>query len=103
MFASGAALAIALALTLSAALAAHSSTNATKRVGAVLVALIGAMLAAAALGAPAALLIGGGALGFAYCAVGVALIVRLQEGYGGVEIPEIDAADEQSEPREPEA
>jgi predicted tellurium resistance membrane protein TerC len=99
----GAAFAIALVVAMSAALAAFTSSNATKRVAALLVALIGAVLAAAALGAPASVLIAGGALAFVYCTVGVALIVRLQEAYGGVEVFEIDAADEQSEPREPEA
>jgi len=103
VIASGGVFAVALVIALAGAFAALTSANVVKRVTAVLVALIGAMLALAALGAPASALIVGGALVFAYGAVGVALIVRLQEAYGGVEIGDIDSADAQSEPREPEA
>ena len=103
LIAGAAAFVIAVALALIAALTAHVSANATKRLAAVIVALFAAMLALAALGAPQAALIAGGVIAFAYCIMGVALVVRLQEAYGGVEVAELDAADEASEPREPSA
>lgn len=103
VIAGAAAFAIAVALALIAAIAAYASANATKRLAAVLVALIAALLAAAALGAPQTMLIAGGAIAFGYCAVGAALVVRLQEAYGGVEVGDFDAADEASEPQEPAA
>jgi hypothetical protein len=103
LVASGGAFAIALVVAMAGVLAAFTSANAGKRVAAVLVALVAAMLALAAFGAPASALIAAGALAFVYCAVGVALMVRLQEAYGGIEVKDIDAADEQSEPRETEA
>jgi hypothetical protein len=73
--------------------AAWVSANAVKRVAALTVALLGALLGAAALGAPSALLVGGAALGFAQLAVGASVAVRLQESYGAVETPDINAAD----------
>ena len=85
--------AAAAVLLLAGVFAAWVSTNAVKRVVALTLALTGAVLGAAALGAPGALLTAGIALGFAQMIVGVAVVVRLQEGYGSVEIPEIDAAD----------
>ena len=103
LVASAAAFAVAIALALIAALTAHASANATKRLVAVIVALFAAILALAALGAPQTALIAAGAVAFAYCVIGVALVVRLQEAYGVVEVAEFDAADEASEPREPSA
>jgi hypothetical protein len=81
------------ALLTSGSFAAWASANAAKRLAAIAVALIGALLAAAALNAPAALLVTGAAAGFAYLAVGAAVVVRLQESYGGIETPQIDAED----------
>ncbi len=98
-----AALAVATFLTLAGAVAALSSGNAMKRLAGVLVALVGAALALAALGAPEESLTTAVAIAFGYAVVGVAVIVRLQETYGGVGAAEVDAADAQSEPREPEA
>lgn len=37
---------------------------------------------------------------FAHLAIGAALVVRLQEAYGTIEVREIDAADAASEPQE---
>ncbi|HYD73749.1 MAG TPA: hypothetical protein VEF55_11470 [Candidatus Binatia bacterium] len=95
-------LALAIALVVAGAVASFASGNALKKVTAVLIALAGAAFAAAMVGAPSNLLIGAAAIAFAYCGVGVAVVVRLQEAYGTTETHEIDAADEQDEPREPE-
>lgn len=92
--------AVAVALALMSAMTAYASLNAIKRVAAVLVGLIAALVALALLGAPEAALIVGTALMFAYAALGVALVVRVQEAYGGVEVADLDAADEQAEPKE---
>ena len=96
-------LALAIALVAGGAAAAFASSNALKKVAAILTALGGATLAAALLGAPSSALLAGAAIAFAYCVVGVAVVVRLQEAYGSIETSELDAADEQDEPREPEA
>lgn len=96
-------LALAVALLLVGVVTAWTSTNVAKRVGGVVVALTAALIALAVLGAPPALLIAGVGLGFAQLVVGAALLVRLQEGYGGLEAPEFDAADADGEPAEPSA
>jgi hypothetical protein len=95
-------LALAIALVAGGAVAAFVSSNALKKVAALLTAFVGAGLAAALLGAPSSVLTAVAAIGFAYCALGVAVVVRLQEAYGSVETSDIDAVDEQDEPREPE-
>jgi hypothetical protein len=43
------------------------------------------------------------AIAFAYCVVGVSIMVRLQESYASTEAAEIDAADDGDEPPEPRA
>lgn len=86
-------LAIAVALLLCGAFAAWAAANAIKRLAAVTIALVAAVMAGAALGAPGVLLIGGAGVAFAYFAVGAALVVRAQEEYGAVETSEIDSAD----------
>lgn len=96
-------LAAAAALLMVGAVAALTSTNVAKRIAALLIAQIGALLGLAGLGAPNAALMAGIALALAQLVFGVALLVRLQESYGGVELQEFDAADEQSEPSEPAA
>ena len=53
-------------------------------------------------GVPEALILAAAAILFAGLAVGVALAIRLQEAYGGIESTEIDAADAQSEPESPD-
>lgn len=94
-------LALAVALVIGGAVGALASNNALKKVAAVLTAFIGAGLALAVMGAPSLALVVVAALGFAYCLVGVAIVVRLQEAYSSIEFPDLDAADEQDEPREP--
>lgn len=95
-------LAIAIALVLGGAVAAYVSSNVLKKVAALLTALVGAALAAALIGAPSKLVIAAAAIAFGYCAVGVAVAVRLQEAYGSIETSDLDAADEQDEPKEPQ-
>lgn len=90
----------AIMLLATGVVSAWTSGNAAKRVVGVAIAMLGALVAAAALAAPVSVLIVGAGVLFAQIALGVALVVRLQEAYGVVEIPEIDAADAESEPRE---
>ena len=93
LFVDRALVAVAVALTVCGVFAAWVSTNVIKRLAALTAALLGALLGAAALGAPDVLAIGGAALGLAQLAVGAAVAVRLQESYTTVETPEINAAD----------
>lgn len=90
---------VGVALLIVGAGCAWLSANAVKRVIGVVLALFGALLTLGALGAGDAG-VAGLAAGFAYLALGAALVVRLQEDYGGVEIPAHDSADEASEPLE---
>lgn len=76
------------------------AANGAKRLAGLAVSGMGAVAALAALRAPDAALIAGLAAGFAQLALGAALLVRLQEGYGATDAPEIDAADIQDEPPE---
>lgn len=96
-------LALTVALLLTGVVTAWTSTNGAKRLAGVAVALTAALLALAVLGAPVALLIAGAGIAFGQLVIGAALLVRLQESYGGVETPEFDAADGQSETQEPGA
>ncbi|MGQ0533149.1 MAG: hypothetical protein ACT4OF_10745 [Caulobacteraceae bacterium] len=88
----------AIALVIAGAAAALLSPSAIKRLAALTIAGLGA-LAALALWAPQAVT-AGVAIMFAQLAVGVALVVRLQESYGAIEAPELDAADAESEPQD---
>lgn len=97
------ALAIAAALLMAGAATAWRAANAARRLGGVLCAHIAAILALGVLGAPAVVLVSGVAIAFAYCVVGVAITIRLQESYASTEAGEIDAADDQGEPAEPNA
>ncbi len=92
-------LALAIALVAGGAAAACASGNALKKLAAVLTALVGAGLALALLGAPSAALLAGVVIAFGYCVVGAAVAVRLHEAYGSIETSDLDAADEQDEPR----
>ena len=96
-------LAVAVAMLMLGAVTAWTSTNFIKRVAGLLVASLGALCSAAALSAPASLLVVGIAAAFAQLVIGVALGVRLQEAYGGAEAAEFDAADDANEPAEPKA
>lgn len=93
-------LAVAIVLMMAGAASAWVSPNAGKRVGGIVIAWMGAVAALAALRAPSALLVAGLAVGFAYVVVAAAMMVRLQESYGGVEAPDIDAAEAEREPPE---
>lgn len=84
---------LALALLFVGAAVAWSAANAIKRVVALELASVGALIGMAALGAPAGLLVVAVGAGFALLLLGLALAVRLQEAYGGVETPDIDRAD----------
>jgi hypothetical protein len=96
------ALALAVALVVGGALSAFASSNALKRVAAVVIALFGAALALGALGAPAIGVVGAVAIAFGYAVAGVSIVVLLQETYGSVEVRDVDAADERDEPQEQE-
>lgn len=85
--------AVALALSLSGVFVSWTASNAVKRVGALVIAMLGAVMAAAAVGASDKLLIAAVAIAFAQLPIGAALVVRLQESYGEVETDAIDAAD----------
>lgn len=91
-------LAGALALLALGASMAFASANVLKRLVGVAVAHVGALTGALGLGAPATLALGGAGALLATLALGAAIAVRLQEGYGAVEGPEIDAADQYDEP-----
>jgi hypothetical protein len=90
----------AMALLMIGAVAALMSSNAMKRLVGVSIATLGALAALAALGAPDGALVAGAALLLGQTVIGVAIVVRLQEGYGGVETPDIDTADASDEPRD---
>lgn len=92
-FALRAVVAAALALAVGGVFVAWTATNAAKRVASFAVALLGAVIAGAALGAPSVLLAAAVVIGFGYLVVGGAVVVRLQEEYASIETPEIDAAD----------
>lgn len=93
--------ALSIALLVLGAIVALASANVVKRVSGVLIAHIGAILGAAALVDGPLLIVGVGMMG-ASLVIGCALIVRLQERYGGVEALDHDIADADSEPREAE-
>ncbi len=99
----GAALAGAVLLLVLGAATCLSASNLSRRVAALFVALIGAVLGASVLGADSGALMAGVALIGAYAAIGLALLVRFQESYQSVEAEDIDAADLLDEPTEPRA
>ena len=80
-----------------------SASNVSKRLVALFIAMIGAVLGAAALHVGAGMLLAGLAVAAAYAAIGFALLVRLQETYQIVEADELDASDLADEPLEPRA
>ena len=90
-------LAVAAALLMLGAVTAWTSANIIKRVAALVLAQLGAIAGLCVLGAGSTVLLAGVVAAFAQLALGAALIARLQEAYGVIEAPEIDAADAQSE------
>lgn len=90
----------AVALLMSGATAALVSPNAIKRLVGLGIAVLGALAALAALRAPEGAIVAGAAVLLAQLIVGVAITIRLHESYGGIEAPEIDAADAEDEPRD---
>jgi hypothetical protein len=97
------ALTLAVSLLLAGAMTAWATSNTVKRLGGVMVALIAAIVVLSVLGAPDEAVTVAVAIAFSYCALGAVLTVRLQEAYGATEAREIDAADDQDEPVEPQA
>lgn len=87
----------AAALAALGAVGVFVSDNVGKRLVGAAVAMLGALLALAALHAPPLLLTAGVAAALAYAALYAVLLVRAQETYGDIEITAIDAADEQTE------
>ncbi|MBL8538013.1 MAG: hypothetical protein JNM59_11475 [Hyphomonadaceae bacterium] len=76
------------------------ASNLAKRLTAQVLTMLGALMVCVVIGASQALMLAGGALIFGYALVGVAVLVRLQEAYGTIELQEIDAADAQAEAQE---
>ena len=91
----------AVFLLVAGGVTAWISVNVGKRLVGIVTAQIGAALALAALHAPSHAMIAGLVVAFVQVALGVALLVRLQESYGTTETVEIDVGDGQSEPPEP--
>lgn len=89
--------ATAVALVVIGAMAALLLGNAIKRLAGLLIAGFGAIAALAVLGASDGALLVGVAVLLAQTAIGVALVVRLQEAYGAVDAGDIDAADADSD------
>ena len=96
-------LAIAVVLFGLAAATCLSTNNLSRRLIALFIAEVGAVLAASALHADKGALVAGIAVAVAYAAIGSSLLVRLQETYQSVETNELDASDLSDEPPEPRA
>jgi hypothetical protein len=95
------ALGVALALLMAGVATAWRTANAARRLGGILCAHIAAMLTLGVLGAPTIAAVTAVAIAFGYCAIGVAVTIRLQESYASTEAGEVDSADDQGEPAEP--
>jgi hypothetical protein len=98
-----ASLATAVLLMSLAAATCLSANNLGRRLLALFIAMVGAMLAASVLHADGGALIAGIAATAAYAAMGFSLLVRLQEAYQSIETDEVDANDLSDEPSEPQA
>ncbi len=90
-------LVVCAAVLMGGAVTALTAASVIKRLAGVLVSFISAALAIGVLGAPPAMSVGAVALMVAYCVAGVAVLVRLQEGYGVSDVAELDRADDQGE------
>jgi hypothetical protein len=93
--------AAAVLLLFSGAGVALAAQNVTKRFIAIFIAMLGAMLAAAALHVNAANLMAGAAVAAAYVIIAIPVMIRVQEQYGGIEADGLDAADLAGEPPGP--
>ena len=80
----------AVALLMIGAATALTSPNAIKRLAGLSIAMLGGLAALAALGAPQGAIVAGAAVLLAQLALGVAIVVRLHESYGGIETPDLD-------------
>ena len=96
-------LAAAVLLLCFGAAACLGAGNVSKRLVALFVAMLGAIIGAATLGVGGGTLLAAIATSAAYAAIGFALLVRLQETYESVEAGELDAGDLAAEPVEPRA
>jgi len=94
-------LAAAIVLLTLAAASCLSTNNMSRRLIALFVAMVGAILAASGLHAGGGVLIAAVGVAAAYSAIGVALLVRSQEAYQSIEADELDVADLSDEPLEP--
>jgi hypothetical protein len=90
----------AVALLMIGAATALVSPNAIKRLVGLSIAMLGALAALAALRAPEGAIVAGSAVLLAQLTLGVAITIRLHASYGGIETPEIDAADADAEPQD---
>lgn len=88
----------AVALLMIGATTALVSPNAIKRLVGLSIAMLGALAALAALRGSEGAIVAGAAVLMAQLMVGVAITIRLHESYGGIETPDIDAADAEGEP-----
>lgn len=91
----------AIVLLVAGATTALTAPNAIKRLVGLIIAGFGVLASLAALQAPQEALVAAVAVVLAQTAVGVAIAVRMQEGYATAETPEVDAADAESEARDP--
>jgi hypothetical protein len=90
----------AVALLMIGAGAALVSPNAIKRLAGLSIAMLGGLAGLAAVRAPEGAIVAGAAVLLAQLALGAAIIIRLHESYGGIETPDIDAADGEDEPQD---
>lgn len=78
-------------------LALLTSANAGKRLAGAATAMLGAVLALAALRAPSIFISAAAAVALVYAALGALVLIRLQESYGDTELPAVDAVDDDTE------
>lgn len=88
---------VGIGLLGAALFAAWSARNMARRVVAIAVVFLAALLALAALGAPQALVLAAACAMFAYVALGVTLLVRAQESYGKLDSGLWDEGDSETE------
>lgn len=91
---------VGFAIALLGAALASSASHALKRVVGAVIGFAGAALVLSELGVSEVFLIAASAIAFAHILFGAALVVRLKETYGGLDVADMDAADRESEPKE---